>query len=75
MSEPITEAAGPESAVKIGRFLISFISMTPPSPRIIIRGTDTPASLTDDSVAFAVPIILGKIDAFIAAVLVLLVRP
>ena len=63
INEPITDAAGPESAVSIGLFLISLISITPPSPRIIIRGTDTPASLTDDSVALAVPIILGKIDA------------
>ena len=75
ISEPITDAAGPDNAVSMGRFLISFISITPPSPRIIISGTDTPAPLTEDSVAFAVAIIFGSIDAFIAAVLVLLVSP
>ena len=75
ISEPITDAAGPDNAVSMGRFLISFISITPPSPRIIISGTDTPAPRTEDSVAFAVAIIFGSIDAFIAAVLVLLVSP
>ena len=39
IKDPITEAAGPESIVRIGRFFISPISITPPSPRIIIRGT------------------------------------
>ena len=37
--DPMTEAAGPDSMVSTGRFFISVISMTPPSPLIIIRGT------------------------------------
>ena len=73
--EPITEAAGPESMVRTGRFFISEISITPPSPLIIIRGTFTPASRTEASVEFAVSSILGRMDALIAAVLVRRVRP
>ena len=46
----MTEAAGPESIVNTGRFFISLISMTPPSPRMIISGTLTPASRTERSV-------------------------
>ena len=75
INDPMTDAAGPDNAVSMGRFLISEISITPPSPRIIINGTVTPALRTELSVAFAVAIILGRIEAFIAAVLVLLVRP
>ena len=71
----MTEAAGPESMVSTGRFFISAISITPPSPLIIINGTCTPASLTDPSVEFAVSNILGRILALMAAVLVLLVKP
>ena len=71
----MTEAAGPDKAVRIGRFLISEISITPPSPRIIINGTVTPAFLTELSVALAVAIILGRIEALIAAVRVRRVKP
>ena len=39
----MTEAAGPDSMVSTGRFFISLISITPPSPRMIISGTVTPA--------------------------------
>ena len=46
----MTDAAGPESMVKTGRFFISLISITPPSPRIIIKETLTPASRTESSV-------------------------
>src|SRR5699024_11013706 len=75
IKEPITEAAGPDIAVKMGRLRISLISITPPSPRMIIRGTVTPAARTEDSVAFAVAIILGKIAALMAAVRVRRVKP
>ena len=71
----MTEAAGPESAVRIGRLRISLISITPPSPLMIIRGTVTPAARTDDSVALAVIIIFGRMEALIAAVRVRRVRP
>ena len=72
---PMTEAAGPDSIVSTGRFFISLISITPPSPRIIIKGTVTPASRTEASVELAVSSILGKMDALIAAVRVRRVRP
>ena len=75
ISEPITEAAGPESIVRTGRFFISAISITPPSPRMIIKGTSTPDSFTETSVEFATDNILGKILALIVAVRVLLVNP
>ena len=71
----MTDAAVPESMVKTGRFFISLISITPPSPRIIIKETLTPASRTESSVEVAVSSIFGKIDALIAAVRVLLVNP
>ena len=71
----MTLAAGPESIVSIGLFFISLISIAPPSPRIIIRGTSTPVLRTDFSVLFDVSSILGSILAFIAAVFVLLVSP
>ena len=58
-----------------GRFFISLISITPPSPRMIISGTSTPALLTLCSVEFAVLSIFGRIDALIAAVRVRLVSP
>ena len=72
---PMTEAAGPESMVSTGRFFISLISITPPSPRMIIRGTSTPALFTLSSVEFAVFSIFGRMDALIAAVLVRRVSP
>ena len=75
MREPMTLAAGPESMVSTGRFFISLISMTPPSPRIIMRGTSTPAFLTLSSVELAVFSIFGRMLALMAAVLVRLVRP
>ena len=72
---PITEAAGPDNIVRTGRFFISLISITPPSPLMIIRGTSTPALFTLCSVEFAVLSIFGKMDALIAAVRVRLVSP
>ena len=72
---PITEAAGPESIVSTGRFFISLISITPPSPLMIIRGTSTPALLTLCSVELAVFSIFGRIEALIAAVRVRRVSP
>ena len=72
---PITDAAGPDNMVSTGRFFISLISITPPSPRMIISGTSTPALLTLCSVEFAVLSIFGRIDALIAAVRVRLVSP
>lgn len=62
-------------AVRMGRLRISLISMTPPSPRMIIRGTVTPAARTEDSVALAVAIIFGRMAALMAAVRVRRVRP
>ena len=75
ISDPMTLAAGPDSMVRTGRFFISLISITPPSPRMIISGTSTPASRTLLSVLLAVFSIFGRILALIAAVLVLLVSP
>ena len=75
IKEPMTEAAGPESMVKTGRFFISFISITPPSPRIIISGTPTSAARTERSVLSAVSIIFGSMLALIQAVRVLRVSP
>ena len=75
MRDPITDAAGPESMVSTGRFFISLISITPPSPRMIISGTSTPAARTLASVEFAVLSIFGRMLALIAAVLVRLVSP
>ena len=49
--------------------------MTPPSPRIIMRGTSTPAFLTLSSVGLAVFSIFVRMLALMAAVLVRLVRP
>ncbi len=72
---PTVEAAGPDSIVSTGLFLISSMSITPPSPLIIISGALIPAFLTADSVLSAVSNILGNIEAFITAVLVLLVSP
>ena len=72
---PITEAAGPESMVRTGLFFISLISITPPSPLIIISGTSTPALRTLSSVELAVPSILGRMEALMAAVRVRLVSP
>ena len=42
---------------------------------MIISGTVTPASRTEDSVALAVAIILGRMEALMAAVRVRRVRP
>ena len=71
----MTEAAGPDSMVSTGRFFISLISITPPSPRMIISGTVTPASRTEASVELAVSSILGRMEALMAAVRVRRVRP
>ena len=71
----MTLAAGPESMVRTGRFFISVMSITPPSPRIIIRGTRIPAWRTLPSVELAVFIILGRMLPLMAAVRVRLVRP
>jgi hypothetical protein len=43
ISAPATVAEGPESMVKIGRLRISVTSITPPSPRMIMRGASMPA--------------------------------
>ena len=72
---PATPAARPESMVRIGRFLISSTSMTPPSQRMIIRGFLMAASLTDFSVISAVSTIFGIRAAFTTAVLVLAFNP
>ena len=72
---PITEAAGPLNIVSTGRFFISFTSITPPSPRMIISGTLTPVERTEDSVLLAVSIIFGRMLAFKAAVRVRVVSP
>ena len=75
ISAPATLAAGPESIVMAGRRRISWMSMTPPSPRMIISGAWMPASRTLCSVIVAVSIILGRIDALITAVRVRVVSP
>lgn len=75
IKDPITDAAGPESMVKTGRFFISLISITPPSPRIIIKGTHTSAARTECSVLRAVSIIFGRMLALIQAVRVRRVSP
>ena len=54
MSAPATLAAGPDSIVMTGRRRISSISITPPSPRMIISGALMPASRTLASVMVAV---------------------
>ena len=61
--------------VKTGRLRISSISITPPSPRMIIKGTLMPAWRTLDSVLSAVSNILGRIDALITAVRVRFDKP
>ena len=75
ISAPITLAAGPLSMVSTGRFFISLMSITPPSPRIIIKGTSMPAWRTLCSVEVAVFIILGRMLPLMAAVRVRRVRP
>ena len=51
------------------------MSMTPPSPRMIISGAAMPASRTLASVMSAVSIIFGRMLALITAVRVRVVRP
>jgi len=63
MSAPATLAAGPESMVIAGRRRISVMSMTPPSPRMIISDAVIPASRTLASVMSAVSIIFGRMLA------------
>ena len=75
MRAPMTEAAGPESMVSTGRFFISVMSMTPPSPRMIISGTWMPTFRTAISVQLAVFIIFGRMLPLMAAVRVRRVRP
>ena len=75
MSAPATLAAGPDSIVIAGRRRISWMSMTPPSPRMIMSGAWMPASRTLASVMFAVSIILGRMLALITAVRVRVVSP
>ena len=72
---PATLAAGPDSIVMTGRRRISAMSITPPSPRMIIRGALMPASRTLASVIHAVSIIFGRMLALITAVRVRVVRP
>ena len=71
----MTESAGPDNIVNTGRRFISVISITPPSPRMIINGTVTPACRTAFSVDVAVFSIFGKILALITAVRVRRVKP
>ncbi len=75
MSAPATLAAGPDSIVMTGRRRISSIFMTPPSPRMIIRGATIPASRTLASVMVAVAIMRGRMEALMTAVRVRTVRP
>ncbi len=75
ISAPATDAAGPDSIVIAGRRRISWMSMTPPSPRMIISGARMPASRTLASVMFAVSIIFGRMLALITAVRVRVVSP
>ena len=75
ISEPATLAAGPDSIVIAGRCRISLMSITPPSPRMIISGASMPAFFMLVSVRLAVAIIRGRIDALMTAVRVLVVSP
>ena len=75
ISAPATVAEGPESIVRMGRFRISTTSITPPSPRMIMRGASMPAFRTLASVMFAVSTILGRMPALMTAVRVLVVSP
>ena len=75
INEPATLAAGPDSIVIAGRCRISLISITPPSPRMIISGASMPAFFMLVSVKLAVAIIRGRIDALITAVRVRVVNP
>ena len=75
MSAPATLAAGPDSIVMTGRRRISLMSMTPPSPRMIISGAEMPASRTLASVIVAVAIMRGRIEALMTAVRVRVVSP
>ena len=75
ISAPATLAAGPDSMVTTGRRRISWMSITPPSPRMIISGALMPASRTLASVMLAVAIIFGRMLALITAVRVRVVRP
>ncbi len=74
-SAPAMPAAGPESMVRIGRRATSRTSMTPPSLRMIMRGTAIPARSTEPAVMFAVRSIVGKIAALRTAVRVRARRP
>ena len=49
--------------------------MTPPSPRMIMRGAAMPASRTLAAVMVAVAIMRGRIEALMTAVRVRTVRP
>ena len=51
------------------------MSMTPPSPRMIISGAAMPASRTLAAVMSAVAIIRGRMEALITAVRVRVVSP
>ena len=75
MSAPATLAAGPDSIVMTGRRRISSMFMTPPSPRMIIKGATMPASRTLASVIVAVAIMRGRMEALITAVRVRVVSP
>ena len=75
MTAPATLAAGPDSMVVAGRRRISAMSMTPPSPRMIITGAVIPAARTLASVIVAVSFMRGRIDALITAVRVRVLRP
>ena len=75
ISAPATLAAGPDSMVMTGRRRISRMSITPPSPRMIINGAAMPASRTLASVMLAVSIMRGRIEALITAVRVRVASP
>ena len=75
ISAPATLAAGPDSMVMAGRRRISWTSITPPSPRMIISGAAMPASRTLCCVMSAVSIMRGRMQALITAVRVRVARP
>ena len=72
---PATLAAGPDSTVSIGFDLNVFMLVTPPSPRIIRSGDETPASDMAPSTKSATCRVFGRMLAFIAAVRVRISRP
>ncbi len=74
-SAPAMPAAGPDSIVRIGLRSTSATSMTPPSERMIIKGTAMPPRRAASAVIRAVLIIVGRIAALSAAVRVRARKP